>query len=1407
MGKILGLDLGTNSIGWAIRDTDTLEHNQIVDYGVTIFEAGMGMNKNGEFSRAAERRSNRSKRRLYNAKRYRKWATLKVLMENNMCPITEEELRLWSIGNWKDGKNKGRVYPSSPDFIAWLAMDFESIGKEKDENTKLKPAFENTYLLRSSLLENIDETDKNRLYKIGRACYHLVQRRGFKTSRKGGKSGYAKNEELEKLKVENPSIQISQILQNKLEIEHKRIRASGVIQRKYFEDEFFAICEKQKIASQSTDKIYKAIYFVRPLRTQKGLVGTCTLEKGKTRIPISHPAFEEFRALSFINNIQWRETGSKNAFETITVELKKKIFENLFFKRNKKTGLVLDRTYFKFDDIIDEYSENGKREFNFRNKPNISTCPMIAGLINAFDDEWKNKFITDENKFGINWDELYLSYEVKYGKKLGQKRNLNYEAIWHLLFDLIQTNDKEDKDIEKFCSEVLGWNEDKIKLFIKIDIQQGYGSLSKSAIDKINPFLKQGFIYSEAVSFANLSKVLGKEAFESNKTVITKCISNIIKEVDGKKEKLNIVNGLVQQFFAEFSTNRAKGVDNEIKSLAADEVEKKLKNYFGESNWVAKPTTIKNEYSDFILEKYLLFLEGKQDKTEKASANQTTNPEIDYYKLPRLDEAIKQALQIKFNATDQGLKKLYHPSDIDIYPKAKYKRLEDPNPPSKGWKNPMAMRAMYELRKLVNYLLEVGTIDIDTKIVVEMARELNDANKRWAIQVYQRNREDENKEFAKAIIGVAKVKYPNLNENDADNINKVRLWWEQLDNGADLYKEVKALKEDVQKYRLWKEQQCQCFYTGKMIGITDLFDGVSYDFEHTLPIKDSFDNSLTNLTICDAHYNREVKKKQMPTQLKNYTGDWNGYPAIEPKLKKWKDKVESLRKLIDDNKIRTKKIQDITAKNDSIRKRHLLQFELDYWDKKVKTFTLKEIPNWWKNSQLVDTQIITKYARSYMKTVFSKVDVQKGSITADFRKIYGIMGDEKKDRSKHSHHAKDAAILTLIPGSAKREDILKKYYSDTRNFRTIPYGEFAISHIQNIEETVLINHVKKDQTLTETKKKVRKRGKIVYLRDEKTKHLFKDENGKKMPMIMQGDSIRGGLHKDSYFGAIKISERNESGYVLKENGKYILKQKNEADEIWIVKRKSINEINIDKDIVIDELLKKHIKKQIEDGSRIEEVVDFNGKSIRHLRCRVKAGVGFLSKEKAMPIKKHIFASKHEHKKEYLVQNEENYLFLMYEGENKKEEVIRGYRILNLFEIAKLGISSIDEIKKEPEFQKLQKGSGKNIIELNLKTIIKAGDKVIFYKEIKEELQELKLQELNKRVFKVLKFNELGPTTAYLYLQSHIEARPDGELEKGEKELIFDKYQPRLELTCDKLNCAIENIDFNIQSDGKIKWLF
>ena len=63
----------------------------------------------------------------------------------------------------------------------------------------------------------------------------------------------------------------------------------------------------------------------------------------------------------------------------------------------------------------------------------------------------------------------------------------------------------------------------------------------------------------------------------------------------------------------------------------------------------------------------------------------------------------------------------------------------------------MALRTLHELKKLINHLLQTHKIDEDTRIVVEIARELNDANMRKAIEKYQRNREKENDYFKEKI--------------------------------------------------------------------------------------------------------------------------------------------------------------------------------------------------------------------------------------------------------------------------------------------------------------------------------------------------------------------------------------------------------------------------------------------------------------------------------------------------------------------------------------------------------------------------------------------------------------------------------------------------------------------------------
>ncbi|MGI8893966.1 MAG: hypothetical protein ACR2GN_10995, partial [Bacteroidia bacterium] len=125
MAKILGLDLGTNSIGWAVVESEDgklhfPEKNGHPTKGVVIFPEGVNIEaKTGSIkSRAAERTDYRGARRLKFRRKLRKYQTLLVLIKNKMCPLTEDELRLWRNSNFKQ-------YPTNNNFHKWLKTDEE----------------------------------------------------------------------------------------------------------------------------------------------------------------------------------------------------------------------------------------------------------------------------------------------------------------------------------------------------------------------------------------------------------------------------------------------------------------------------------------------------------------------------------------------------------------------------------------------------------------------------------------------------------------------------------------------------------------------------------------------------------------------------------------------------------------------------------------------------------------------------------------------------------------------------------------------------------------------------------------------------------------------------------------------------------------------------------------------------------------------------------------------------------------------------------------------------------------------------------------------------------------------------------------------------------------------------------
>ena len=125
--------------------------------------------------------------------------------------------------------------------------------------------------------------------------------------------------------------------------------------------------------------LHRAIFYQRPLKSQKGLVGKCTFERSKSRCPVSHPLFEEFRMRSFINNIRLAAPDSAEPRPLTQEECE--AIRPLFLRKSKP--------HFEFEDIARKIAGKGRYackgdrieapyRFNFAAEATVSGCPVTA---------------------------------------------------------------------------------------------------------------------------------------------------------------------------------------------------------------------------------------------------------------------------------------------------------------------------------------------------------------------------------------------------------------------------------------------------------------------------------------------------------------------------------------------------------------------------------------------------------------------------------------------------------------------------------------------------------------------------------------------------------------------------------------------------------------------------------------------------------------------------------------------------------------------------------------------------------------------------------------------------------------------------------------------------------------------
>jgi len=1082
--RILGIDTGTNSLGWAVVEKNESGEYSLLHKGSLIFEEGVKNEKGIESSRASERTEQRASRKHYFRRRLRKIEVLKVLVKYGWCPfLSDDDLKLWH--------NK-KIYPLNESFLNW---------QHTDEQTSKNP-----YFFRHLCLNEVLDlsTEKGR-YILGRALYHMAQRRGFKSNRleqsnedETGKVKSAINEldkeihDSECTYLGDYFYKIYQTYGNRV-----RIRTRYTDREEQYKKEFYAICSKQNLTETQIAELEKAIYFQRPLKSQRKGVGKCTFEKNKQRCAISHPMYEEYRMLSVINSIKIIGPYDAEPRNLNATEIEKAL--PAFFRKSKAN--------FDFEDIAKliagknnyQYiADNGDKpyKFNFRMSQGISGCPTIANLRHLFGDDYATA--------------IAEVYDID-GKKNPEQKVCD---VWNVLYSF---QDKEN--LAHWAQAKLQLDDKASEEFSNIKLPQGFASLSLCAVRKIMPWLRLGYIYSHAVLLAKIPDIVGEYVWNLNRDSILTEIKQIIKDFNADNKKL----------------------------------------------------------------------EGT------------------------LDFCVKSYLKDKFNLAPGAADKLYHPSMIETYPDAKIheglKVYQLGRVETNAVRNPMAMRSLHEIRKVVNILLREKIIDQNTEIHIEYARQLSDANMRKAITQWNNDRRKEREKHKEELISLYK-----------------EATGKTLDPTA----------TDILKYELWEEQKHICIYTGEKIGITDFIgNNPRYDIEHTVPRSVGGDSRMENMTLCSSRYNREIKLAKIPTALANHDD-------IIIRLEDWKDKIDKLRKEAD--KVRTYSGMEKKVKDLRIQKRHLIRIEQKYWEEKYNRFTIKEVPEDFALRQGASIGLVSKYAGLYLKSLFHKkgdrnksnVKVIKGFVTSEFRKMWGIQDEyEKKSRDNHIHHCIDAITIACIDPAkynetAKYYQQLEEYERNNSNKPTFekPWPTFTEDIRKLINEVLVVHDIK----------------------DNMPKHASKTVVTSKGKFHTKGDSARCSLHNDTYYGAIE-----------------------KDGEVRYVVRRRLSSLEKESEIenIVDETVRQKVREAVARlGFKQAMASDIymneeKGILIKKVRCYAN------SVKKPIKIKPQRDKSKKEYKQYINVTNDSNYMLAIYEdivkGKPKRDfELVKNIEAAHYF---------------------------------------------------------------------------------------------------------------------------------------------
>ena len=257
---------------------------------------------------------------------------------------------------------------------------------------------------------------------------------------------------------------------------------------------------------------------------------------------------------------------------------------------------------------------------------------------------------------------------------------------------------------------------------------------------------------------------------------------------------------------------------------------------------------------------------------EKAEKFQLNN-EISFQGLPLW---LAQYIVYNRHAEATNIEKWTSVSDLEAY-------LEDFKQHS--LRNPIVEQVVAETLRVVKDIWQQygeGQANFFDEIHIELGRELKNTSKEREI-LSKQNQENENTNLRikklltelKEDASIQNVRPYSLVQHDLLKIYEEGVFSSTDEIDEDIQKIRKKAdpnKTELQRYKLWLEQKYRSPYTGEVISLTRLFTE-EYELEHIIPQSRYYDDSLSNKVICESAVNK-LKTNQLGLEfIQNHHGE------------------------------------------------------------------------------------------------------------------------------------------------------------------------------------------------------------------------------------------------------------------------------------------------------------------------------------------------------------------------------------------------------------------------------------------------------------------------------------------------------------------------------------------------------